>query len=128
MTLLTNHANINNSKHKAKAEYERAYNKVTNLFERKDEKNKALEEIEKLEKELTFLRNKKEKKIDALAMVQVEYGYEIQRYDDYVKRGPIGQFFLGDKRVEREKKVEYIDSRAYDDAQKKIWDLAPAAR
>ena len=101
---------------KAKEEYEKAYNKVSNLYALKDNKNDALTEIERIEKELERLRNKKEKRIESLSMVQIEYGYEMQRYDAYVKRSKIGQFFLGDKRVERERRVEYKDSRAYDAA------------
>lgn len=105
---------------KAKEEYEKAYSKVSNLYALKDDKNVALAEIEKIERELERLRNKKEKRIESLSMVQVEYGYEMERYDAYVKRSKIGQFFLGDKRVERERRKEYKDSRAHDAAMAEI--------
>ena len=105
---------------KAKEEYEKAYSKVSNLYALKDDKNAALAEIEKIERELERLGNKKEKRIESLSMVQVEYGYEMERYDAYVKRSKIGQFFLGDKRVERERRKEYKDSRAHDVAMAEI--------
>ena len=98
---------------KAKQDYDKAYSKVSNLYALKDDKNSALMEIEKIEKELEGLRNKKEKRIGTLSMVQVEYGYEMERYDTYVKRSKIGQFFLGDKRVERERRKEYRDRQSY---------------
>jgi hypothetical protein len=86
----------------------------------KDEKESSLNEIAKLEKRMEQLRNEKARKIEMLSLVRIEYGTEVQRYDEYVKRSKIGQFLLGDKRVEREKKVNYTDRRAYDDAQIEI--------
>lgn len=102
----------------AEDKYKAAYNKASNLYAKKEERDAALAEIEKVEKEFERLRNKKEKRIESLSMVQIEYGYEMERYDTYVKRSKLGQFFLGDKRVERERRKEYRDSRAHDAAVK----------
>ena len=101
---------------KAKAEYDKAYSKVSNLYALKEDKNEALLKIEEIEKELKRLCNKKEKRIESLSMVQVEYGYEMERYDKYVKRSKLVEFFLGEKYVEQERRKEYKDSRAYDAA------------
>lgn len=105
---------------KAKEEYDKAYSKVSNLYAMKEDKNEALSKIEKIERDMERLRNKKEKRIESLSMVQIEYGYENERYYEYVKRSKIGQFFLGDKRVERERRKEYKDSRARDAAEAEI--------
>lgn len=103
---------------KAKAEYNKAYNKVSNLYAVKSDKNEALAEIEKLEKDFERLRNKKEKRMDALSTVQIEYGYEEKiRYYKEVKRGKVGQFFLGETKRKKLKeperyREEYVDDRA----------------
>ena len=105
---------------KAKEEYDKAYNRVSNLYAAKSDRDEALENIEKLEKELERLRNRKEKRIDMLSTVQVEYSSELEVYDAYVKRSKIGQFFLGDKRVERTRRKEYVDDRAKRAAEEEI--------
>ena len=106
---------------KAKQEYDKAYSKVSNLYALNEDKNAALSEIEKIEKEFDRLRNEKEKRIDSLYTVQVEYGYEMERYDAYVKRSNrIIQRLCGDKRVERDRRKEYKDSRAHDAAMEEV--------
>lgn len=105
---------------KADDNYNKAFNKVSNLYVKREDKNKALLEIEKIKGEMASLKNKKEKRIESLYMVQIEYGREMRKEVKYVERNKIGQFFLGSKRVEEINPVNYIDRRAYDNAQAEI--------
>lgn len=116
-------SNIDEEIEKANEEYNKAYDRVSNLYAVKKTKNNALAEIGNLEKDLERLKNRKEKCIEVLSNVPIEYGYEMKTVDEYVKRGKIGQFFLGDKRVERQKRVEYKDDRAKTEADKKIKEI-----
>lgn len=104
----------------AKAAYEKAFNRLTSLYAKRDERDSYYQEMEDRKREFEDLKRKKQKRIDVLSMVTVEYGTEMEVYDEFVKRNRIAQFFLGDKRVERTRRKDYIDDRAKKAADEEI--------
>lgn len=104
----------------AKAAYEKAFNRLTSLYAKRDERDSYYQEMEDRKREFEDLKRNKQKRIDVLSMVTVEYGTEMEVYYEYVKRNRLSQFFLGDKRVERTRRKDYIDDRAKKAADEEI--------
>lgn len=108
---------------KLKKEYDDAYDVVTDLYADKADRDERISEIERLRTEGAEQHAQNEKRLAALARVNIEYGYEEKVRDEYVKRSKIGQFFLGDKRIERPYRVQYVDSRQKENADKEAAEI-----